>query len=143
MAVVAIAAPVNTSEITIPAAARIPPTAKARPSEIEPTHGGELQRRAADALEVDLVAGEEEQHAEAEAGEEVDELIAVREPQHVGPDHDAEDELEHDHRDDRPPPDQGDPRCGDEGDDDDREKRLGVDVHHAGSASCRVLTRQP
>ena len=49
-------------------------------------------------LEVDLVAGEEEQHAEPEVGEEVDEVVALGEPEHLGADHDPEQQFDHDDR---------------------------------------------
>ena len=49
---------------------------------------------ASDPLEVDLVAGEEEEHAEPEVREEVEELVGLREAQHVGTDQDPEDDLE-------------------------------------------------
>ena len=50
---------------------------------------------AGDPLEVDLVAGEEEQHAEPEVGEELDEVGHLQ-PEHLRPDHDAEHELDDD-----------------------------------------------
>jgi hypothetical protein len=62
-----------------------------------PAECGQAQRRAGDSLEVDLVAGEEEQHSEPEVGEELDELRHV-DPEHLRPDHDAEQELDDDRR---------------------------------------------
>ena len=56
---------------------------------------------AADAAHVDLIAREEEQQAEAEVGEEGDELVDVQ-AEHVRPDHDAEQQLDDDHRHDHP-----------------------------------------
>ena len=60
-----------------------------------PAPGAEPQRPALDPLEVDLVAGEEEEHAEAEVGEEVDEFVVVGEVEDFRADHDPQHQLEH------------------------------------------------
>jgi hypothetical protein len=52
-------------------------------------------------VQVDLVAGEEEQHAEPEAGEEVEEVGRL-EPEHLRTDQDTEQQLEDHCRDDQP-----------------------------------------
>ena len=60
-----------------------------------PRHDRELERHALDPVELDLVAREEEQHAEAEIREELDELVRLREVEDLGPDDDAEHQLDH------------------------------------------------
>ena len=64
----------------------------------QPAERAELQRLALDPLEVDLVAGEEEEHPEAEVGEEVDEVVGVGEVEDFGADEDPEQQLDDDHR---------------------------------------------
>jgi hypothetical protein len=81
----------------------------------------EPQRRAADPPQVDLVAGEEEEHPEAEVGEELREVIDMPDPQHVRADDDPKHELEDDRRHDEPAsrPDRGEGArhgCGDHDD---------------------------
>ena len=97
----------------------------------QPAPGAERQRPAADALEVDLVAGEEEQHPEPEVGEEVDEVVAAGEAEDLRADHDPEQELDHDHRRGESTRQDDDGDRGDRGDDDDHEERAGVDVDQA------------
>ena len=99
----------------------------------QPTPGAKPQRPAPDSLEIDLVAGEEEEHAEAEVGEEVNEVIGLGDVEDLGADENAQEQLDDDdgrreaarhqrHRDGR------------EGrDHDDDEKRLCVDVDHLGA----------
>ena len=60
----------------------------------QPAENGQPQRAAADALEVDLVAGEEEEHAQAEAREELEEVVWLGQAQQLGADHDAEHDLD-------------------------------------------------
>ena len=89
------------------------------------------QRTAANARDVDLVAGEEEQHAQTEIGEELREVIDLRDVESLGPDHHAQHQLEHDHRQEQTAParDGGD-RPGHRPGHDDREERSRVDREH-------------
>ena len=64
-----------------------------------PAERGPAKRSATDLGEVDLLAGEEEQHDEPEVGEHRDELARVDPPEHGRPDQQAEHDLEHDERD--------------------------------------------
>ena len=110
----------------------------------QPAPGAERERLAPDPLEVDLVAGEEEQHPEPEVGEEVDELVGLGEAEHLGPDHDPEDQLDHDHRRRQPlrHHDHGDRRQG--GGQDDREEGGFVDRDQTGAGlSMRRRSRSP
>jgi hypothetical protein len=95
-----------------------------------PAQRAQLHRRPLDPLEVDLVAGEEEEHPEAEVGEEVDELVGVGELEDFGADHDSQDQLEDDDRRREALWDGGDHDRGEGGDDHDREKGVGVDRDH-------------
>src|SRR3954447_2412572 len=89
----------------------------------------------ADPVEVDLVAGEEEQEAQAEAREEVEEVARVGQPEQRGADDDPEHDL-HDHPRQRHPPcgqprqKRGDRRHGDDG-----EEGAAVDVDHEPGAA--------
>ena len=58
-----------------------------------PSEQAEPQRLAADPAQVDLIAGEEEEHPEAETGEEIGEAVDARSVEHLGTDDHAEDEL--------------------------------------------------
>ena len=98
----------------------------------QPAEGAELQRLAPDPLEVDLVAGEEEEHPEAEVGEEFDEVVAVGEAEDFGPDQDPQHQLDHDDRRREAFRDDGDGDRGDRGDGDDREEGAGVDLYRGG-----------
>ena len=99
----------------------------------EPPSGrAELQRPPADPLEVDLIAGEEEEHAEAEVGEEFDEAVFARDVEHVGADQDPEAELDDDHRRHEAAGDEGHRGRGDGGHEDDDEEGLGVDGDQGG-----------
>jgi hypothetical protein len=62
----------------------------------QPAKRPELHRQALDPVEVDLVAGEEEEHPEPEVGEEFDEVIGLREAEQFWADHDPQQQLEHD-----------------------------------------------
>jgi hypothetical protein len=77
--------------------------------------------------EVDLVAGEEEQHPEAEVREELDEVVRLGEPEHVGPDDDAEEDLDHDDRHRQEAAQQRRGQRGDRRHGDDREEVARVD----------------
>ena len=97
----------------------------------QPAEDGQPQWAAADALEVDLVAGEEEEHAEAEAGEELDEVIGLGQAEQLGSDHDAEHDLDDHNRQWQATPGH-EPRQqrGERRDHGDRQEGLAVDVHH-------------
>ena len=75
IAVVASAEPVNSSDSTMPVSASRPPIRGGERQREQPAQRGQAQRVALDALEVDLIAGEEEQEPETQAGEELDELV--------------------------------------------------------------------
>ena len=82
----------------MPAAARAPPMPVGERDREQPAERAELQRRPLDPLEVDLVAGEEEEHAEAEVGEEFDEVGGLGQVEDFGADDDPQQQLDHDHR---------------------------------------------
>ena len=58
----------------------------------------EVQRRAAHAVEVDLHPGHEEQEREAELRERLEQVVGVREPEHLRADDDPQQDLGHDAR---------------------------------------------
>jgi hypothetical protein len=90
----------------------------------------EPQRPPSDPAEVDLVAGEEEEHPEAERGEEVGEVIRLGHVERLRPDRDPQQQLDdhHRHRDARL--DQGGDRAGRRGGDDDHEEGRRVYLDH-------------
>jgi hypothetical protein len=99
------------------AADRVGERQRQRPSQCR-----ETERAAGDPAQVELVAGEEEQHPEPEVGEEPEELRRV-EPEHLRPDHDPEQQLDDDHRDEHAPAaEQGRDGARDRGDGDDDEE---------------------
>jgi hypothetical protein len=80
-------------------------------------------------VQVDLVAGEEEQHPEPEVREELHEIRDVQ-AEHLGADDDAEQQLDHDRRQQQSAPchERGHrPRDGGRRDDDEEVRRL--DLH--------------
>jgi hypothetical protein len=94
-----------------------------------PAEHGETQRPAHDPVQVDLVAGEEEQHPEAEVREEVDELRDVQ-AEHLRADDDAEQQFDHDRRQQQPAAGHQcghRPRDGGRRDDDEEVRRLDLD----------------
>ena len=135
IAVVASAEPVKSSERTIAGEREEPADRVGERERDHPAERRQLQRLAADALEVDLVAGEEEQHPEAEAREELDELVRLGEAEHLGPDHDPEHDLDHDDRDRQPARDAAGEQRRERGDGDDRQERSAVDLHHQRAAA--------
>ncbi len=88
----------------------------------QPPRPGQARRGAGDPAQVDLAAREEEERGEPEVGEEVDELVGLGDVEHLGPDHDAEQDLDDHRRDARPAGDVGDDRgqYRDAGDDHER-----------------------
>ena len=114
----------------MPAAARTPPIPKASATENSQPQRAELHRPALDPFEVDLVAGEVEEHPEPEVGEEFDEVVGVGEVEDLRADQDPQEELEDDHRRRIAFRDDRDGDRGDRGDQDDREERGRVDVDH-------------
>ena len=96
----------------------------------DPAARAERERPPLDPLEVDLVAGEEEQHAEAEVREETRRGVDLGEACDLRADQDPEQQLDDDDREDEPRRDErrDDRRDGRRGDDD--EERLGVDADH-------------
>jgi hypothetical protein len=103
--------------------------------------GAKRQRPAADPLEVELVAGEEEEHAEAEVGEEIDEVVGFGQVQHVGADDYPQQQLDHDDRRRETPRQDGDRDRGKGGDHDDDEERLGVDLDQGARSYVRSPSR--
>jgi len=89
-----------------------------------------LERPPANPVEVDLVPREEEQHRQAEIPEEVRELIDLRDPGNLRPDHDPEQQLDHHHRNDQPPFKHRAQDTGGGGSHDDDEKRRRIDLAH-------------
>jgi len=83
---------------------------------------GWLTGTAANAVEVDLQPGQEEEKREAERREGVDDAAGLGQVEYLGADDDAEHELEHDHRDADARQVVGDDRCRyrDRGDDEQR-----------------------
>ncbi len=81
-----------------------------------------------DPLEVDLVAGEEEEHAEAEVGEEIDEVIRLGEAEDFGADDDPQQQLDDDDRRCELSRYDGDRDRRRSGDHDDDEEGLAVDL---------------
>ncbi len=67
-------------------------------SESSPADDAEPQRHAADPLELDLDAGEEEEEGEPEGRERLDEVVGVGEAEHLRPDDDPEHDLGDDDR---------------------------------------------
>ena len=119
----------------MPAAARMPPIACASTTENTQPEGAEPHRLAPDPLEVDLVAGEEEEHPEAEVGEEFDEAVGPGDVENLGADQDAEQELDDDHRGHEAARHGGDGHRRKRGGEDDDEEGLGVDVKQGGGDS--------
>ena len=70
-------------------------------------------------IEVDLIAGEEEQHPQPEVGEELDEVVDVGDSQPLRSDQNPEQQLDHDHR-----------RGKSAGEHGDRDRRHGCRQHH-------------
>jgi hypothetical protein len=68
----------------------------------QPAEQRESQRRARDPMKLDLVAGKEEQEAEAELIEKVQDLATLGQPEHVGADQRAEQDLRHGDRNHQP-----------------------------------------
>ena len=94
-----------------------------------PAVEGQAQRLAADARDVDLVAGEEEEHAEPEVREELRERVDVGEVEHLRSDDHAEGQLDHDDRDEQVASARHrDERRRHGRRHDDREERAGVDA---------------
>ena len=81
IAVVASAEPVNSSDSTSPGRARAASERIGQDQRQEPAENGKPKRAPADPLEVDLVAGEEEEHAQPETREEVEEVVGIGETQ--------------------------------------------------------------
>ncbi len=94
----------------------------------QPAPGAELERFAADPLEVDLVAGEEEEHPQAEVGEEFDEAVGPGKIEDFGADDDPQQQLDDDNRRREARGNNGDGDRRDGGDRDDDEEGVGVDV---------------
>ena len=108
-----------------------------------PADRAEPQRPPADPLEVDLVAGEEEEHPEAEVREELDELICGRDVEKVGADEDSQQQLEDDDRRREAPGEDRDGQRGDRRHHDDDEEGACVDRdHRARSAPAASRTRR-
>lgn len=82
---------------TTPAAASTPPSPYAIASDIAQPKSASVSG-STNPLEVNLVAGEEEQHAETKVREEPSEPVDLRDAKPLRPNHHTEDELEHDHR---------------------------------------------
>jgi hypothetical protein len=107
----------------MPVAASTPPDSEGKRDRDRPADGAQLERAAADPLEVDLIAGEEEEHSEPEVGEEFGEVVDVGEAEDVRSDRDPHHQLEHDdgrgealgHDRDRDRGDRGDHHHGEEG----------------------------
>jgi hypothetical protein len=114
-----------------------------KPHREQPARASQLHRLAADALEVDLIAGEEEEHPQAEVGEEVDEAVGAGDVENLRADEDSEEELDHDHRGREPAGDNGDGDCRQRRDQDDDEKGLGVDLDHLGAPIPVPASRRP
>ena len=109
-----------------------------------PAQQPQAQRHAADAGKVDLVAGEEEQHAEAEVAEELRERVDLGEIEQLRPDQHAQDQLDHDHREEQAAPaGHGDQRPRHRRGRDDREERAGVDLEDRGRARPPVVRGSP
>ena len=88
----------------------------------QPADRRELERLAADALEVDLVAREEEQHPEPEVGEEGDELVCLSEVEQLRSDQDSEHDLDSHDRERQAARDAARNQRGERGRRDDREE---------------------
>jgi hypothetical protein len=89
-------------------------------------------------LEVELVAGEEEQHAEPEVAEEFGEVVYVRKAEPLGANHDAQEQLQ-DH--DRQNQARGEERYEDgrqSSGEDDRQERACVDRRHGREVGSAV-----
>ena len=96
----------------------------------QPADRPEAQRQSCDAVQVDLVAGEEEQHAQPEAGEEDHEVAHVQ-PEHLRADHHPQEQLGDDGRDEQSASgEHGCQRARERGGGDDSEERrgLGLDI---------------
>src|SRR5215207_2841840 len=96
----------------------------------QPARARELERLALDPLEVDLIAGEEEEHPEAEVAEELGRGIEPGDSGHLWADEDAEHQLDHDHRDHQAGSDDRHEQSGERRDRDDHEERRRVDADH-------------
>ena len=68
----------------------------------QPAQDRQPQRRAADAVELDLVAREEEEEPEPELAEELEDLVEVREAEDVGADDRSQEQLDDDDGNDDP-----------------------------------------
>ena len=81
---------------TCPAAERAAPIARAIANEIDEACPRQSQWTAAEPLEVDLQAGEEQQKGQSEEGEDADHGVELDPPEDGGADHDPGNDLEHD-----------------------------------------------
>lgn len=112
----------------------------------QPAVAAEAQRRPPDPFEVDLIAGEVEEHPEAEVGEELAEFVGCSPAEPMRPDRDAEQQLEHDDRRRDPGRQRRDGHRGDCRAQHDQEERGRVDVDQGGVnrkalPSTRILSR--
>ena len=132
IAVVARAEPVKSSERTIPGGGEHAADRVGERQRHGPTHDGQAERVSGDPADVDLVAGEEEQQAEPEIGEELEELGGLQ-AEHLRADHDAQQHLDDDRRDEHASAaEQGRDGARDRGDADDDEEVLRIDRRRIG-----------
>ena len=85
-----------------PAACRANAPAAARTNETKNADDAEPERLAAERAEVELGAGQEQQERDPEQGEEAGDVVDVQPAQHLRPDEDPGDDLQHDRRDAEP-----------------------------------------
>ena len=138
IAVVASAEPVKRRDSTSPGQREQPAQGVREDERQQPSEDGQPERGASDSLEVDLVAREEEEHSEPEVREELDELVRVREAQHVGADQDPEQDLEDDHRQRHARRHQPGHERRHRAGEDDEEKGLAIDVDHRGEGRSGI-----